>query len=60
VLAADGSRWPFEVEPLRRVSLLEGLDDIGLTLKHAGAIDEWESADLAVRPWNWPMKTAGL
>jgi 3-isopropylmalate/(R)-2-methylmalate dehydratase small subunit len=60
VLAADGSRWPFEVEPLRRVSLLEGLDDIGLTLKHAGAIDEWESADLAARPWNWPMKTAGL
>jgi 3-isopropylmalate/(R)-2-methylmalate dehydratase small subunit len=54
VVAPDGSRWPFEVEPMRRASLLEGLDDIGLTLKHAGAIDDWERADLDARPWNWP------
>jgi len=58
LLAADGSRWPFEVEPMRRVSLLEGLDDIGLTLRQAGLIDDWERADLAARPWNWPTTTA--
>lgn len=52
--APDGSRWPFEVERLRRESLLEGLDAIGLTMKHAAAIDEWEAADQAARPWNWP------
>ena len=54
LLAPDGSKMSFEVEPLRRESLLEGLDDIGLTLKHAAAIDAWESADLATRPWQWP------
>ena len=49
----DGSVWPFHVEPLRRESLLQGLDEIGLTLQHMPAIDAWESADRAARPWNW-------
>jgi 3-isopropylmalate/(R)-2-methylmalate dehydratase small subunit len=51
----DGSVWPFHVEPLRRESLLQGLDEIGLTLQHMPAIDAWESADRAARPWNWTV-----
>jgi 3-isopropylmalate/(R)-2-methylmalate dehydratase small subunit len=54
VSAPDGSRFGFEIEALRRESLLEGLDDIGLTLKHMDAIDGWERADAAAHPWNWP------
>ena len=32
----------FEVDPFRRFCLLEGLDDIGLTLRHASALDAYE------------------
>ena len=32
----------FEVDPFRRYCLLEGLDDIGLTLRHAAALDTFE------------------
>ena len=52
--APDGSDWAFAVEPLRRESLLEGLDEIGLTLKQAGAIAAWQQKDAATHPWNWP------
>lgn len=31
--------------------MLNGLDDIGLTLEHAGAIDTFEKANASVRPW---------
>ncbi len=34
----------FQVDPFRRQCLLEGLDDIGLTLAHADAITAWEKA----------------
>ncbi len=33
----------FEVDPFRKFCLLEGLDDIGLTLRHAAALDRFES-----------------
>lgn len=36
-----------------RLMLLEGLDPVALTLKHADAIERWESADRAARPWAW-------
>lgn len=56
ILAPDGSTLVFEVEALRRESLLEGLDDIGLTLKQLDAIDAWERNDASQRPWNWPAQ----
>jgi 3-isopropylmalate/(R)-2-methylmalate dehydratase small subunit len=43
----------FEIEPFRKQILLEGLDDLGLTLKHAGAIDAYEASQRAGRPWLW-------
>jgi len=36
--------WEFDVDPFRKHCLLEGLDDIALTLEHAAAIDAYEQA----------------
>lgn len=44
----------FEIDPFRKRCLVEGLDDIGLTLAHAAAIDAWELASAARRPWAAP------
>ena len=52
----DGRTQPFEVEPLRRQALLEGLDDIGLTMKHDSEIRDWQARDRAMRPWAWPER----
>jgi len=41
----------FEVAPADRTRLLEGLDDIGLTLKHADEIKAWEARTAAAQPW---------
>ncbi len=41
---AGGLRWPFEVDDFRRHCLLDGLDDIGLTLRHADLILAYEQA----------------
>ena len=40
----EGFARTFEVEPFRRTCLLEGLDNIGLSLRHADAIAAWEAA----------------
>lgn len=44
----------FTVDPARRAALLEGLDDIGETLRHGEAIAAFQAADRARRPWAWP------
>jgi 3-isopropylmalate/(R)-2-methylmalate dehydratase small subunit len=41
----------FEIAPADRMRLLEGLDDIGLTLKHDQEIAAWEKRTVAERPW---------
>lgn len=46
-----GATIAFEVEALRRQMLLEGLDPIGLTLRHAAKIESFQAADRARRPW---------
>ena len=52
VATKDGAlAFRFEVEPFRKKCLLEGLDDIGLTLKHADAIRAFEEKRLAEAPW---------
>ncbi len=49
---ADGSRvYPFEIDAFRKHCLLNGLDDIGLTLQHADAIHEFEARHLSRFPW---------
>jgi 3-isopropylmalate/(R)-2-methylmalate dehydratase small subunit len=39
----QGFKASFEVDPFRRFCLMEGLDDIGLTLRHAAALDAYET-----------------
>ncbi len=41
----------FEVEPFRRLRLLQGLDDIGMTLQKEEAIDEFETRRSEMWPW---------
>jgi 3-isopropylmalate/(R)-2-methylmalate dehydratase small subunit len=47
----DGGLVKFEIDPFRKHCLLEGLDDIGLTLKEVSAIDSFEKKSTAARPW---------
>ena len=52
VVAPDGSIvFGFEVEPFRKHCLLNGLDDIALTLTHADEIRAFEAKRLAAQPW---------
>ncbi|MDH4572778.1 3-isopropylmalate dehydratase small subunit [Salinicola acroporae] len=46
-----GETITFEVDPFRKHCLLEGLDDIGLTLEQSGAIHDFERRHRAARPW---------
>ncbi|MDH4396455.1 MAG: 3-isopropylmalate dehydratase small subunit [Limnobacter sp.] len=43
--------YGFEVEPFRKHCLINGLDDIGLTLQHADEIKAFEAKRLAAQPW---------
>ena len=51
IVKPDGSELPFEVEPFRKYCLLNGFDDIGLTLRHADKIRAFEAERLARMPW---------
>jgi 3-isopropylmalate/(R)-2-methylmalate dehydratase small subunit len=52
VSTPDGTLvYAFEVEPFRKHSLLNGLDEIGLTLQHAEAIRAFETKRLTEQPW---------
>ena len=51
VSAPSGARFHFEIEPGRKSKLLEGLDDIGQTLKRAGDIQAFEDKRRAGAPW---------
>jgi 3-isopropylmalate/(R)-2-methylmalate dehydratase small subunit len=47
----DGAAWRFDVEPFTKYCLLNGLDDIGLTLRHAGKIKAYEDRRKQEQPW---------
>ncbi len=47
----DGGAIKFEIDPFRKRCLMEGLDDIGLTLEKAGAIEQFEHSARLERPW---------
>ena len=47
----DGEAVSFELDPFRKKCLLEGLDDIGLTLEKAPAIDSYEEKQRLSQPW---------
>jgi 3-isopropylmalate/(R)-2-methylmalate dehydratase small subunit len=43
VTDSDGFKATFEIDPFRKFCLVEGLDDIGLTLRHEAALDKFET-----------------
>jgi 3-isopropylmalate/(R)-2-methylmalate dehydratase small subunit len=47
----DGGAIKFDIDPFRKRCLMEGLDDIGLTLEKAEAIESFEQAARTARPW---------
>ena len=51
VMKPDGDELAFEVQAFRKFCLLNGFDDISLTLRHADKIKAFEAARLASKPW---------
>jgi 3-isopropylmalate/(R)-2-methylmalate dehydratase small subunit len=51
VTSSDGQVFAFEIDPSRKHTLLNGLDDIGLTMEKAPAIDRFETQMAQARPW---------
>lgn len=51
VTASDGTRFSFEVDAFKKHCLLNGIDDIGLTMEKAASIESFESAAAQTRPW---------
>ena len=51
VVRPNGQEIHFEIDPFRRHMLLEGLDDINLTLQHTASIDAYEALQRKELPW---------
>ncbi len=51
ITLSDGQTISFEVDAFRKHCLMNGLDDIGLTLEKAASIDTFEAAAAQARPW---------
>jgi 3-isopropylmalate/(R)-2-methylmalate dehydratase small subunit len=51
VTTSDGESFAFEVDPFKKHCLMEGLDDIGLTMEKAPAIDTYEARLGQSMPW---------
>ncbi len=51
VTTSDGQSFAFDLDSHRKHCLLNGLDDIGLTLEKAAAIDSYEAKATMTRPW---------
>ncbi|MBN9408546.1 MAG: 3-isopropylmalate dehydratase small subunit [Burkholderiales bacterium] len=51
IVKPDGEEIAFDVQPFRKYCLINGLDDIGLTLRHKDKIKAFEAERLAAKPW---------
>ena len=51
VSATDGTEFKFEVDAFKKHCLLNGLDDIGLSLQKAASIDAYEAKAAQTKPW---------
>jgi 3-isopropylmalate/(R)-2-methylmalate dehydratase small subunit len=51
IAGPDGGRITFDIDPFRKHCLLNGLDDIGLTMQKATEIDSFEDRQKASQPW---------
>ncbi|MEN9770406.1 MAG: 3-isopropylmalate dehydratase small subunit 1 [Pseudomonadota bacterium] len=51
IVKGQGEEIAFDVNAFRKYCLLNGLDDIGLTLRHKDKIQSFEAQRLAAKPW---------
>jgi 3-isopropylmalate/(R)-2-methylmalate dehydratase small subunit len=51
VTTSDGQRFEFAIDPFRKHCLMNGLDDIGLTMEKSAAIAGFEAKVATLRPW---------
>jgi len=51
ITTPSGDVIAFDVDPFRKESLLEGLDEIGLTLQKRNSIEDYETARKISAPW---------
>ena len=51
IVMPQGGEMPFDVQPFRKYCLINGFDDIGLTLRHKDEIKAFEAQRLASKPW---------
>jgi 3-isopropylmalate/(R)-2-methylmalate dehydratase small subunit len=51
VVAPDGARHAFAIDPTRKERLIKGLDDVGVTLEHLAQIEAFEQSYRARMPW---------
>lgn len=51
IIRAANKEYHFEIDPFRKRCLLEGLDDIGLTLEKEGSISQYEARRKSETPW---------
>jgi 3-isopropylmalate/(R)-2-methylmalate dehydratase small subunit len=59
VTTPSGAVHRYDVDAFRKECLLNGWDDIGLTLRHADRIRQYEAARLAAKPWLAPQSAGG-
>jgi 3-isopropylmalate/(R)-2-methylmalate dehydratase small subunit len=55
IVAPDGTRFPFAIDAGRREALLQGLDEIGQTLRREGEIAAFQAGDRLRRPWIYEL-----
>ncbi|HXV23790.1 MAG TPA: 3-isopropylmalate dehydratase small subunit [Alphaproteobacteria bacterium] len=53
ITGPDGGLIHFDIDPFRKHCLLNGLDDIGLTLQKVESIGHYEAGQRAAQPWLW-------
>lgn len=58
IVLADGTRYEFQIDPFTRERLLEGLDDISMTLTHEDDISTYEASRPSFKPKSLPVRTA--
>ena len=58
ITTPTGAKVAFSVDPGRRQMLLEGLDEVGMTLKRESEIAAFRARDRAERPWIYDMESA--
>ena len=51
ITSSDGEVFKFDVDAFKKHCLMDGLDDIGLTMEKAASIDAFETAAASARPW---------